>query len=92
MESPSQPPPESSSLRSRLRERRVLGLLADAEFIRDHPDSPERTAEAERFVRETMLQFTMGAITDEERARIHELLAFAIPPLPEYLAHGDSAE
>ncbi|MEX1096283.1 MAG: hypothetical protein WED34_09555 [Planctomycetales bacterium] len=36
-----------------------------------------------------MLAFTLGAITAEERALILEILAFAVPPLPESLADPD---
>jgi hypothetical protein len=38
-----------------------------------------------------MLDFAVGAISDEERSRILEILAFAIPPLPAYLASPDPA-
>lgn len=76
-------------LRRLLHERRVQARAADAEFIRGYPACLERTAEAERFVRDTMLAFTLGTITDDERRRILEILSFAVPPLPEYLANPE---
>jgi hypothetical protein len=84
-----QPGPESSSLRGLLHERSIRAHVDAAELIRDYPDCPERTTEAERHVRQVMLEFTVGAITDEERGRILDILAFAVPPLPEYLAKPD---
>ena len=70
VESPNPQSPESSPLRSLLRDRHVQHFLADAEFIRDYLDGPDRTAEAERHVRQAMLEFTVGTITDEERGKI----------------------
>ena len=58
-------------------------------MIRDYHDGPERMDEAQRFVREAMLEFTLGKITDDARARILDILAFAVPPLPECLANPD---
>lgn len=81
--------PPAGPLRSLLRDRQVQERVATAELIRDYPDCPERTTEAERHVRQVMLAFTMGEITDQERAKIIEILAFAVPPLPEYLATPD---
>jgi hypothetical protein len=88
-ESSNQPRAENHSLRGLLREQHVRARIEAAELIRDYPDSPERVAEAERQVRQVMLEFTVGAISDEERNRILEILAFAVPPLPEYLAKPD---
>lgn len=76
-------------LRRLLEERRVQTRVADAEFIRGFPDCPERMAEAERYIRETMISFTLGAIKHEERTRILEILSFAVPPLPANLARPD---
>ena len=89
VESPTPQQPTSSPLRSLLRDRHVQHFLAAAEFIRDYPDCPDRTAEAERYVRQAMLDFAVGAISDDERRGILEILAFAIPPLPAYLANPD---
>lgn len=86
------PPPiitAISPLRSLLRDRHVQHLLADAELLRDHPDCLDRTAEAERLVRQAMLEFAVGAISDDERSKVLQILAFAIPPLPAYLANPD---
>ncbi len=92
VESPSPQPPTISPLRSLLRDRHAQHFLADAELIRDYPDGPDRTAEAERHVRQAMLDFTLGAITDEERGKIFDILSFAIPPLPEYLAKREVSD
>jgi len=89
VESPNPHSPKSSPLRSLLRDRHVQHFLADAEFIRDFPDGPERRAEAERYARQVMLDFSVGTITDEERAKLFDILSFAIPPLPGYLTHAD---
>lgn len=88
-QSPNQPRPATESLRELLHERHVQCRVDAAELIRDYPDCPERTAEAEQHVRQVMLEFTVGAITDEERTRILAILAFAVPPLPAYLANPD---
>ena len=89
-QSPNQPRPANESLRGLLHERHVQARVGSAELIRDFPDCPDRTTEADRFVRETMLEFTLGTITDEERVRILEILSFAVPPLPTYLANPDT--
>ncbi len=88
-QSPNQSKSANESLRGLLHGRHVQARLDDAELIRNYQDSPERTAEAERFVRATTLEFTLGNITDEERCKILEILAFAVPPLPAYLATPD---
>jgi len=69
----------------------VQHCLAAAELIRDYPEGADRTAEAERYVRQIMLEFTVGTISDDERSRILAILTFAIPPLPKYLADPDPA-
>ena len=89
-QSPNQPRPANESLRGLLHQRHLQARIDSAELIRDFPDGPERTAEAERFVREAMLESTLGTITDEERATILEILSFAVPPLPTYLANPDT--
>jgi hypothetical protein len=81
--------PGNDSLRGLLHERHVQARVDAAELIRDYPDCLERTAEAERHVRQVMLEFTVGDITDDERSRILEILEFAVPPLPAYLANPD---
>lgn len=86
MESPQQP---ETPLHRQLRDRRVVAHIADAEFIRDYPDCPERIEEAERHVRNAMFEFTVGRITDNERKAILQILAFAVPPLPEFLAKSE---
>jgi hypothetical protein len=88
-QSPNQPRPANDSLGGLLHERHVQARISTAELIRDYSDCPERTAEAERFVREAMLEFTLGRITDDERTKILDILAFAVPPLPAYLASPD---
>jgi hypothetical protein len=88
-QSPNQPRPANDSLREILRARSAHAQIADAELIRDYHVGPERLAEAERFGREAMLEFTLGRITDDERARIFDILAFAVPPLPACLANPD---
>ena len=90
-QSPNQPRPANESLRGLLHQRHAQARVDAAELIRDFPDCPERTAEAERFVREAMLEFTLGTITDEERRKILEILNFAVPLLPSYLANPDPA-
>lgn len=85
------PPSPAQPLRDALRARRVQARIADAEFIRDYPDSPERREEAERHVRDAMYECTLGHITDDERARILHILAFAVPPLPDFLAKSEQA-
>lgn len=91
MESPGQRP-SPRPLRAILRERRIQSFVATAEFIRDYPDCPERMAEAERFIREIMIEIAPNSITEEERSKIFDVLSFAMPPLPEYLARGEQAE
>lgn len=88
-QSPNQPQPADDSLRRLLHEHHVQARVDAAELIRDYPDCPERTAEAEQHVRQIMLEYTVGSITDEERTRILEILAFAVPPLPAYLANPE---
>ena len=51
-----QPGPEDSSLRGLLHERHDRARIDAAELIRDYLDCPERTAEAERHVRQVMLE------------------------------------
>ncbi len=91
MGSPDQPPAATSPLRALLRERRVQAYVANAECIRDYPDCPERTVEAERLIREIMVELSVGTVTDEERGKIFDILSFAVPPLPAYLANPDPA-
>ena len=88
-QSPNLPQPENDSLRALLHERHVQARVDAAELIRDFSDCAERTVEAERFVREAMLEFTLGRISDDERIRILDILAFAVPPLPACLANPD---
>lgn len=61
-----------------LRRRRFAATESDAAFVRDHPDSPERLAEAERLVREAMYDHALGRLTAAERDRILTLLSFAV--------------
>jgi len=67
----------------------VRHFISNAELIRAHPECPDRTAEAERLIRQTMNEFAVGALTDDERGSIFEILAFAIPPLPASLIDHD---
>lgn len=88
-QSSNRPETQNRPLRALLHERHVQNHADSAEFIRTYPDCPERAEEAERYVRLVMREFTIGTLTDQERARILAVLAFAIPPLPEYLANPD---
>jgi hypothetical protein len=76
MPTPGETPPPASPLRVSLRERRARALLADAEFIRDHPDFPERDQEGQRHIREAMHEHTVGRITLLERDHILRILSF----------------
>ena len=82
-------PSESNSLRNLLRSRRAKARIEHAELIRDYPECPERTSEAEQFIRETMLEFTLAKIGEEERLKIFEILSFAVPQLPQNLANPE---
>lgn len=83
LETPNRP------LRALIHDRHVQVHVENAEFIRGYPDCPERTEEAEQYVRLVMREFTVGTLTDQERARILAILEFAVPPLPAYLANPD---
>lgn len=67
------------SLEKLVRDRRMEARLHVAMLIRDYPAGPVRTEAAELYIRETMYDFTVGAISAEERRRILAILSFAIP-------------
>lgn len=69
----------AESLSSTLRAMRADSLLRQVETIRDYAPGRERTAEAERYIREAMLQYNLGTITHEERYRIFSILSFGMP-------------
>ena len=69
----------SESLATLLRRRREEHLVADAETVRDYPDSAERLDYARRLVREAMLQCTLGNIGQEAESRVFTILSFAMP-------------
>lgn len=77
--------PEFEPLRETLRRRRTNAFIADAELIRDAPDSEERQDEARRTIRNAMLLFALRKITRAERDRILDILSFATitEPTPE---------
>jgi hypothetical protein len=60
-----------------LRRRRFEAMQGDAEFVRNHPVGHERTAEAERLVREAMYEHALGRLAAAERDRILAILSFA---------------
>ena len=62
-----------------LRHRRVDALFADAEVIRDYPEGPERTVQAELLIREAMYQRAVRRITHEEASRVYSILSFVMP-------------
>lgn len=62
-----------------LKQRRRESLIADAEFIRDWPVAVERINEAQKLIREAMLQCTLGHITQGDEYRIYSILSFAMP-------------
>ena len=69
----------SETLTSVLRRHRAGALIAEAEVIRESADGADRTREAERHVREAMLQRVLGNLTAEEECRILSLLHFVMP-------------
>ena len=58
---------------------RAASLVRQVETIRDYPAGHERIAEAEKYIREAMLQHTLDMITEEEKYRILSILHFAMP-------------
>src|SRR5688500_15083399 len=76
-------PPDSTTLGETLRLRRVDAMQSDAVLVREHPDSAERTVEAQRLIREAMYSRAIGRITDDERDRILDVLSFAIASMQE---------
>lgn len=54
------------SLTDQLQSRRIEALVADAHFIRDWPDHPERTEQAQRLIRRAILLHTLGRGTKAE--------------------------
>ena len=69
----------SESLAKVLHDHRVDALIAEAEFIRDWPDSSERIEEATVLIREAMLRCTTGRISHAEESRVFSILSFAMP-------------
>jgi hypothetical protein len=67
------------SLAILLRHRREEHLVADAQFVRDHPDSTERLDYARRIIRDAMLQCVLGSISQEAETRVLTVLSFAMP-------------
>ena len=67
------------SLACLLRRRREQHLIADAEVVRDHPDSAQRLDFGRRLVRESMLQCVLGNISQETENRVFTILSFAMP-------------
>ena len=56
-----------------LRKQRAECLISQAEIIRDFPACQQRMKEAQTYVREAMLQCTLGCITDEEKYGVFPL-------------------
>ena len=56
-------------------------MQSDATLVREHSDTPERTAEAQRLIREAMYEQALGRLTLAERDRVMELLSFAVPAM-----------
>ncbi len=71
--------PVPESLAAILRTQRAEALISQAKLIRDYPESPERTREAERHVREALVQRALGNVTAQEEYRIFSLLSFVMP-------------
>lgn len=69
-------PDMPEALRGVLHQRRVAALVADAEFIRDQPDSGDKIEEAKRHIREAMLLYALRRITRAERDRLLAILSF----------------
>ena len=64
----------SEGLSAILRTKRAEALISEAETIRDYPPGIERTAEAEKHVREAMLQKVFGNISPHEESHIFTIL------------------
>ncbi|MCY2964016.1 MAG: hypothetical protein NT069_10295 [Planctomycetota bacterium] len=62
-----------------VRDRKMQARLDAATLIRDYPVGAVRTAAAELFIRETMYDFSVGAIGADDQRQILKILAFAIP-------------
>ncbi|WP_145374882.1 hypothetical protein [Symmachiella dynata] len=89
----------SEKLLNLLRQHHVERLIADAELIRDWPDSAERIDAARRHIRQAMYLRTLGkgdhqrpqinvhtSITEEELQQIFGILDFAVEPAEELQA------
>ncbi|MBS0261570.1 MAG: hypothetical protein JSS02_06390 [Planctomycetes bacterium] len=70
---------EKSALQQRIHDRRIEQRLELARMIGDHPVGPDRTTAAEVFIREVMFDFAVGDISENERRKIMEMLAIAVP-------------
>jgi hypothetical protein len=78
----------SLNLHDTLRRNEVETLMRNARLTRGWPDEQERREEAERQVRRAMYRAGLDQLTDQERARILEILrpccpeVFEIAPPP----------
>ncbi len=59
-------------------ERQMQARLDAAALIRDYPPGPERTTVAEKYIRETLLDCAVGAISDDEQKQVLHILDFAV--------------
>lgn len=69
----------AASLAERLHALHVEHLIRAAETIRDWPTNYERLEQAQRHIREAILNCTLGRITLAEESVLFSLLSFAMP-------------
>lgn len=67
----------SETLAETLHRLRIETMLRQAQIIRDHPPSEERSREARRLLYGVMYDHALGRLSDDERERILCLLDFA---------------
>ena len=70
-----------------LHEHRIDALIAEAELIRDWPDTPDRTEHATLLIRDAMIRCATGRISHAEESRVFSILAFAMPA--DYYVEGE---
>jgi len=68
-----------SSLALALEQERTQSFLTQAELIRNWQEGPERAEQAKRMIRQALVEWATGKISQEAESRVYAILDFAMP-------------
>lgn len=69
----------ASSLPAALAKERKESLLKQAKIVRDWEDGPERAEQAKSLIRQALVEWAMGKISQETEFKLYTILNFAMP-------------